>query len=127
MLFVLFWCLAASLATTAVCRAVWSPHLCASGSDQPADSANSREQPAPLAHEPAAAPPADEMGQIHRMLMHLERQQPRLAKLVLLCWIGGMSSQMAAATLGLAVETVERDLHFAHSLLRQQIGPADLD
>lgn len=56
-----------------------------------------------------------------RMLALLERQEPRLAKVALLCWIGGLSAQRAADVLAMPVAQVERDSEAARVLL-QRVG-----
>jgi len=71
--------------------------------------------------------PVDELAEVHRMLAGLERHHPRIAKIVLLCWIGGLSPRSAAATLGVPEAMVEGDLRHARSLLRHLPGPGGID
>lgn len=68
----------------------------------------------------------DEMAEVHRMLARLERHHPRLAKLALLCWVGGLSTRAAATNLGMPVELAEQDLEFARFLLREPGGSAGI-
>ena len=66
----------------------------------------------------------DAAGDVHRMLSALEQHEPRLAKTVLLCWIGGLSPRAAAETLGVPATLAAHDLQVAKLLLRTQ-APAD--
>lgn len=63
-------------------------------------------------------PLRDVAGDVHRMLGVLERHEPRLAKTVLLCWIGGLSPRRAAETLGVPATLAAHDLQVARQLLR---------
>ena len=72
----------------------------------------------------ADSPESDEdLGQVGRMLTQLQRHQARLAQTVVLCWIGGLSTREAAATLGVSPLLVEHDLALVHELLQRQLGP----
>src|SRR5262245_45486265 len=80
-----------------------------------------------LAHAPDASwidesplrnAPADEMPVVHEILVQLERQNPRIAKIALLKWIGGLSTRAVAEAMRLQLPTVERDLQFAQTYLR---------
>ena len=57
------------------------------------------------------------MTDVHRLLVELDEVDPRLAKTATLCWIGGLSRPVIAATLGTTVDVVERDLHRARCML----------
>lgn len=59
-----------------------------------------------------------EMTALDHWLGQLEGQEPRLAKVALLRWIGGLSPARAAAVLDIAPSEVERDLATARAVLR---------
>jgi DNA-directed RNA polymerase specialized sigma24 family protein len=69
---------------------------------------------------PTYARPTAEMVAVQRMLAHLERHHPDLPKLVVLSWIGGLSTQAVAETMGMSLASVEHDLLLAKSLLQQE-------
>jgi len=71
-----------------------------------------------LDSSPLAKSPADEMPIVHEILVQLERQEPRIAKIALLKWIGGLSTPRVAESMHLQVAAVERDLRFAQTFLR---------
>ena len=67
--------------------------------------------------------PVDDVAAVNAMLAHVDRHDPMLAKVVLLRWIGGLSLPVVAATLGVPVAAVERDLQLARALLRGEATP----
>jgi DNA-directed RNA polymerase specialized sigma24 family protein len=67
--------------------------------------------------------PVDDVTAVNAMLAHIGRHDQRLAKVVLLRWIGGLSLPVVAATLGVPVATVERDLQLARALLHSEATP----
>lgn len=66
----------------------------------------------------AACGATPESTDLHRALLRLHMHDPRLAKTVLLRWIGGLSPHEAAAALGVDLATVQHDLRVAARLLR---------
>ena len=118
------WCGVAILVAMSIGRAV-SRRERSSG-----DADGRRPQPVPAlaATAPAAARLAgatattngyvDEMPVVHDILVLLERREPRIAKIALLKWIGGLSTRAVAEAMRLQVPIVERDLQFAQTFLR---------
>ena len=66
--------------------------------------------------------PSDEIMAVHESLDALEVEFPRKAQLVKLRYFVGMSTDEAAAVLGISVATAERDWAFAKAWLRVHIG-----
>jgi DNA-directed RNA polymerase specialized sigma24 family protein len=67
--------------------------------------------------------PVDDVAAVNAMLAHIGRHDQRLARVVMLRWIGGLSLPVVAATLGVPVATVEQDLQLARALLHGEAAP----
>ncbi|HEX6810031.1 MAG TPA: ECF-type sigma factor [Planctomycetota bacterium] len=67
------------------------------------------------------APRPDEVAEIHRLLVTLNKLDPKLAKTATLRWIGGLSKPAIATTLRTTVDAVEQDLLLAKFLLRKAV------
>lgn len=66
-----------------------------------------------LSDEPAAA-----VVRVNAALQSLEASEPRLSKVVSLCYFAGMTEQESAACLGVSERTIRRDAERARLLLR---------
>src|SRR5262249_13170940 len=55
-------------------------------------------------------------------LSRLERNDERAARVLELHYFAGLTAEQAAATLGVARSTIDRDLRFAHAFLKSEIG-----
>ena len=54
-------------------------------------------------------------------LQHLEKTDPRMARLIEMRYFGGMTAEESAEALSISVHTVRRDLRLAQSWLRKEL------
>ncbi|MEZ4387810.1 MAG: ECF-type sigma factor [Candidatus Krumholzibacteriia bacterium] len=64
---------------------------------------------------------AEELLSVHEALEHLDRQHPRLARVVECRFFGGLSEEETALALGMTDRTVRRDWVKARTLLRRTL------
>ena len=76
----------------------------------------------PLDELPTLAHRDDEYLQIHDALTDLERQDPRLARLVELRFFGGLEIEEIAEAMGLSPATVKRDWTLARAWLQRDLA-----
>jgi RNA polymerase sigma factor (TIGR02999 family) len=66
----------------------------------------------------------DRLLALNASLDRLADAEPRTAKVVELCYFGGMTAAAIAEVLGVGIRTVERDLGFARAWLRRELEGA---
>jgi RNA polymerase sigma factor (TIGR02999 family) len=77
------------------------------------------------AAELAIAEPSEDILALDEALKELEKRDPRKAQLVNLRFFAGLTTEEAAAALGVSVPTAERDWRFVKALLHSQLSNAD--
>ncbi|MBX3461704.1 MAG: hypothetical protein KF830_00915 [Planctomycetes bacterium] len=99
------WCLGAGWLAVRLARCLWqAPRIEPPAADESA--------------APAWPAPVDAAQlEVGWLLARLVERQPRLAKVVVLCRIGGLDAEHAAGVLGVSSALVERDLAVASELL----------
>lgn len=75
--------------------------------------------------ELAIAEPSEDILALDEALKELERRDPRKAQLVNLRFFAGLTTEEAAAALGISVPTAERDWRFVKALLHSQLSGTD--
>lgn len=75
--------------------------------------------------ELAIAEPSDDILALDEALKELEKRDPRKAQLVNLRFFAGLTTEEAAAALGISVPTAERDWRFVKALLHSQLSGTD--
>lgn len=75
--------------------------------------------------ELALAEPSEDILALDEALKELEKRDPRKAQLVNLRFFAGLTTDEAAAALGISVPTAERDWRFVKALLRSQLSDTD--
>lgn len=75
--------------------------------------------------ELAIAEPSEDILALDEALKELEKRDPRKAQLVNLRFFAGLTTEEAAAALGVSVPTAERDWRFVKALLRSQLSNTD--
>ncbi len=71
--------------------------------------------------------PATDVLDLHEALEGLGAMEPRLAKVVELCYFGGLTYREVGHTLSISPATVDRDLRFARAWLRRELALGDTD
>lgn len=66
--------------------------------------------------------PTEDVLALDEALKQLEARDPRKARIVMLRFFAGLTSEEIAAALGISVPTVERDWRFAKAVLYSQIS-----
>ncbi len=69
------------------------------------------------AMEPAIDPPSENVLALDEAMTQLEQADPRQAKIVMLRYFAGLTTEETAATLGVSTRTVEREWRFARTFL----------
>jgi RNA polymerase sigma factor (TIGR02999 family) len=72
--------------------------------------------------EPAIDPPSADMLALHEALEQLERIDARQGEIVMLRYFAGLTTEEAAAALGISTRTIEREWRFARSYLSSQLA-----
>jgi RNA polymerase sigma factor (TIGR02999 family) len=72
--------------------------------------------------EPAVAPPSIDILALDEALQRLERDDPRKARIVMLRYFAGMTTEETAAALDISVPTVEREWRFTRTLLHLRLA-----
>jgi RNA polymerase sigma factor (TIGR02999 family) len=72
--------------------------------------------------EPVIDPPSADMLALHEALEQLEQVDPRQGEIVMLRYFAGLTTEEAAAALGISTRTVEREWRFARSYLSSQLA-----
>ncbi len=72
--------------------------------------------------EPAVAPPSVDILALDEALERLERDDPRKARIVMLRYFAGMTTEETAAALDISVPTVEREWRFTRTLLHLRLA-----
>ena len=67
--------------------------------------------------------PTDDVLALAELLERLAAEEPRVASVVDLAFFGGLKQEEVAQALGVSLSSVERDLRFAKTWLRLQLGP----
>lgn len=75
--------------------------------------------------ELAIAEPSEDILALDEALKELEKRDPRKAQLVNLRFFAGLTTEEAAAALGVSVPTAERDWRFVKALLHSQLSNTD--
>ncbi|OWY70873.1 RNA polymerase subunit sigma [cyanobacterium TDX16] len=75
--------------------------------------------------ELAIAEPSEDILALDEALKELEKRDPRKAQLVNLRFFAGLTTEEAAAALGISVPTAERDWRFVKALLHSQLSGTD--
>lgn len=75
--------------------------------------------------ELAIAEPSEDILALDEALKELEKRDPRKAQLVNLRFFAGLTTEEAAAALGISVPTAERDWRFVKALLHSQLSDTD--
>ncbi|GMU33949.1 MAG: hypothetical protein AMXMBFR20_18210 [Planctomycetia bacterium] len=75
--------------------------------------------------ELAIAEPSEDILALDEALKELEKRDPRKAQLVNLRFFAGLTTEEAAAALGISVPTAERDWRFVKALLHSQLSETD--
>jgi RNA polymerase sigma factor (TIGR02999 family) len=70
----------------------------------------------------AVAAPTDDVLALAELLEKLGAEEPRVASVVDLVFFGGLKQEEVAQALGVSLSSVERDLRFAKTWLRLQLG-----
>ncbi len=77
--------------------------------------------------EPALDAPDLELLALDEALRELDRKDPRKAEVVKLRFFAGLTTEQAAAALGVSTSTAENDWAYARSWLRLRMGGEDGD
>ncbi|MHC4219035.1 MAG: sigma-70 family RNA polymerase sigma factor [Planctomycetota bacterium] len=72
--------------------------------------------------EPAVAAPSVNILALDEALQRLERDDPRKARIVMLRFFAGLTTEETAAALDVSVPTIEREWRFTRTLLHMQIA-----
>jgi RNA polymerase sigma factor (TIGR02999 family) len=67
-------------------------------------------------------PPADNVLAVHEVLEELEKQDPLKAKIVLLRYFSGLTTDETAEVLGLAASTLDRKWRYIRARLLERLG-----
>ena len=70
----------------------------------------------------AVEPPADDVLAVHEALEELEKQDPLKAKIVLLRYFSGMTTDETAEVLGLSASTLDRKWRYIRARLLERLG-----
>ncbi len=77
--------------------------------------------------EPVIEPPSEEMLALDEALTRLEEADPRQARIVMLRYFAGLTTDEIAAALGISTRTVDREWRFARAYFFTLLSKPDAE